>query len=172
MFLNGKVLYCFTRCYIFRISTILSSYILCYKGQNVVIKSCYSKARWRLFPLDCRDLTKLIAHYSDVITSAMASQITSLAIVYSTVYSGTDQRKHQSSALLARCEGNSPVNSPHKGPVTRKMFPFDEVIINCKFEAFVLQLSVLFTTSIRSTARWRYHENCEKPFHPKKQICY
>ena len=27
------------------------------------------------------------------------------------------------------CEGNSPVNSPHKGPVTRKMFPFDDVIM-------------------------------------------
>ena len=35
------------------------------------------------------------AHYSDVIMSPMASQITSLTVVYSTVYSGTDQRKHQ-----------------------------------------------------------------------------
>ena len=40
-------------------------------------------------------------HYNDVITSTMASQITSLMIVYSTVYSGTDQRKQQSSASLA-----------------------------------------------------------------------
>ena len=40
-------------------------------------------------------------HYSDVIMSAVASQITSLTIVYSTVYSGVDQRKHQSSASLA-----------------------------------------------------------------------
>ena len=47
-------------------------------------------------------------HYSDVIMDAMASQITSLSIVYSTVYSGTDQRKHQSSASLAFV-GNSPV---------------------------------------------------------------
>ena len=39
----------------------------------------------------------------------MASQITSLAIVYLTVYSGADQRKHQSSALRALCVGNSPV---------------------------------------------------------------
>ena len=42
-------------------------------------------------------------HYSDVIMGAMASQITSLSIVYSTVYSGADQRKHQSSASLAFC---------------------------------------------------------------------
>ena len=47
-------------------------------------------------------------HYSDVIMCAMASQTTSLTIVYSTVYSGGDQRKHQSSALLAICAGNSP----------------------------------------------------------------
>ena len=64
---------------------------------------------------------------------AMASQITSLAIVYSTVYSGADQRKHQSSASLAFVRGihRWPVNSPHKWPVTRKMCPFDDVIMGC-----------------------------------------
>ena len=63
-------------------------------------------------------------HYNDVIMSKMASQITSLAIVYSTVYSGIDQRKHQSSTSLAFVRGIHRwlVNSPHKGPVTRKMF--------------------------------------------------
>ena len=62
---------------------------------------------------------------------AMASQITSLTIVNSTVYSGVDQRKHQSSASLAFVRGihRWPVNSPHKWPVTQKMFPFDDVII-------------------------------------------
>ena len=57
---------------------------------------------------------------------------TRLTIVYSTVYSGTDQRKHQSSASLAFVLGihRWPVNSPHKGPVTRKMFPFDDVSIS------------------------------------------
>ena len=61
----------------------------------------------------------------------MASQITSLTIVYSTVYSGADQRKHQSSASLAFVRGfhRGPVNSPHKWPGTRKMFPFDDVIM-------------------------------------------
>ena len=72
-------------------------------------------------------------HYFDVIMGTMASQITSLAIVYSIVYSGTYQRKHQSSASLAFVWGihRWPVNSPHKGPVTRKMFPFDDVIVYC-----------------------------------------
>ena len=63
---------------------------------------------------------------------AMASQITSLTIVYSTVYSGADQRKHQSSASLAFVQGihRWPVTSPHKGPVTQKMFQFDDVIMD------------------------------------------
>ena len=62
---------------------------------------------------------------------AIASQITSLTIVYSTVYSDADQRKHHSSASLAFVWGihRGPVNSPHKWPVTRKMFPFDDVIM-------------------------------------------
>ena len=70
-------------------------------------------------------------HYDDVIMGAMASQITSLPIVYSTVYSDADQRKHQSPASLAFVWGlhRGPVNSPHKWPVTRKMFLFDDVII-------------------------------------------
>ena len=64
--------------------------------------------------------------------SAMASQMTSFLIVYSTVYSNTDQRKHQSSESLAFVRGihRGPVNSPHKWPVTRKMFPFGDVIMN------------------------------------------
>ena len=73
-------------------------------------------------------------HYDDVLMTTLASQITSLAIVYSIVYSDADQRKHQSSASLAFVRGihRGPVNSPHKGPVTRKMFPFDDVVmIDC-----------------------------------------
>ena len=61
----------------------------------------------------------------------IASQITSLTTFYSTVYSDADQRKHQSSASLAFVRGihQRPVISPHKWPVTRKMFPFDDVIM-------------------------------------------
>ena len=70
-------------------------------------------------------------HYTDVIMSAMASQITSVTIVYSTVYSDADQTKHHSSASLAFVQGihRGPVDSPHKWPVTRKIFPFDDVIM-------------------------------------------
>ena len=70
-------------------------------------------------------------HYNDVIMGAMASQITSLTIVYTAVYSGVDQRKRQSSASLAfmRWIHWWPVNSPQKWPVKRNLFPFDDVII-------------------------------------------
>ena len=72
-------------------------------------------------------------HYDDVTMNGMASQITSLTIVYSTVYPGVDQRKHQSLASLAFVRGihRRPMNSPHKCPVTRKLFPFDDVIMIC-----------------------------------------
>ena len=98
----------------------------------------------------CYDVTKndgkclcaryhLSYHYDDVIMTEMASQITSLTIVYLIVYSGTDQIKHQSSASLAFVWGihRGPVNSPHKGPVTRKMFPFDDVIMMLLVYVFV-----------------------------------
>ena len=73
-----------------------------------------------------------LPHYGDVIMGMIASQITSLTIVYSTVYSDADQRKHQSSATQAFVLGihRGPVNSPHKWPVTRKVFPFDDIIMS------------------------------------------
>ena len=70
-------------------------------------------------------------HYNDVIMSTMASQITSVSVVYSTVCSGAGQRKHQSPASQAFVGGihRRPVNSPQKGLVTRKMFPCDDVVM-------------------------------------------
>ena len=80
-----------------------------------------------------------VFHYSDVRMGAIASQITSLAIVYSTVYSDADQRKHQSSASLAFVWGihRGPMNSPHRGSVTRKMFPSDDVIVHYGVSVFL-----------------------------------
>ena len=83
-------------------------------GHNGLIKLCW-----------------FLCHHSDVTMGAMVSQITSLTIVYSTVYSSVDQRKYQSSVSLAFVRGihQWPVNSPHKWPVTWKMFPFHDVIM-------------------------------------------
>ena len=63
-------------------------------------------------------------HYNDVIMATIASQITSITIVYSTVYSGADKKKTSKLHVTGLCDGNSPltVNSPHKESVTRKMF--------------------------------------------------
>ena len=63
-------------------------------------------------------------------------------IVSSAVYSGADQRKHQSSASLAfvREIHRWPMNSPHKWPVTRKMFPCDDVIMMTEITAHINSL--------------------------------
>ena len=87
--------------------------------------------------------------YNYVIMSAMASQITGVSMVCSNVYSGGDQRKQQSSASLAFVRGihRSPVNSPHKGPVTRKVLPFDDVIM---YEKATVNLYASIVTVIGS----------------------
>ena len=92
--------------------------------------------RWQDISGYCDDkitsLRPLQCHYNDVIMSAMAAQITGVSVVCLIVCSGADQRKHKSSASLTFVRGihRWPVNSPHKGPVTRKMFPFDDVIMH------------------------------------------
>ena len=77
-----------------------------------------------------QNVIKIFSHYSDVTMSAMASQITGVSTVRSTVCSGADQRNRQSSASLAFVKGinRRPVNFPHKGSVTRNMFPLDDAI--------------------------------------------
>ena len=101
-------------------NTVLMGVITQHDMQQPLIKLC-----WYFF------LLIGLSHYGDVIMDAIASQITSLTVVYSTVYSDADQRKHQSSASLAFVRGihRGPVNSPHKWPVARKMFPFEDVIM-------------------------------------------
>ena len=73
------------------------------------------------------NLPERCLHYGDVIMSAMASQITGVSIVCLTICSGADQRQHQSSASLFFLWIRWPVDSPHKGPTTWKMSPFDVV---------------------------------------------
>ena len=85
----------------------------------------------------------------------MASQITSLMIVYSTVFSGADQRQHQSSGSLAFVWGihRGPVNSLHKWPVTWKMFPFYDVIMDktAVRPSYPLNGKDMFTWDMRSS---------------------
>ena len=78
-------------------------------------------------------------YYNDIIMSVMASQTTGVLIVYPTNCSDADQRRHQSSTSLAFVWGPRwwLVNSQHKGPVTRKMFTFDDVIMSFPYEHYV-----------------------------------
>ena len=87
--------------------------------------------------------------------SMMASRITSLTIVYSSIYPGADQRKHQSSASLAFVRGihQWPVNFLRKWPVSQKMFPFDDIIM-IKFIS-----NIAFSTNVYLLAL-NYAEQC------------
>ena len=98
-------------------------------------------------------------HYGDVIMGPIASQITSPTIVYSTVYSDADQGIHQSSASLAfvRVIHRGPVNSPHKWPVTRKMFPFDDVImLFLRFKCVLISKHPVWLTVMTILIRWKH----------------
>ena len=80
--------------------------------------------------VSCNDWAIHHCHYNDVIMRATASQTTSLAIFYSRCRSNKTSKLR----VTGLCEGNSPVtvNSPHKGPVTRKMVSFADVLmVNC-----------------------------------------
>ena len=90
---------------------------------------------WFALCYDCSlvlvDFIDFIQHFGDVIMSAMASQITGVSMVCTSVCPGTDQRKYHSSVPLAFVRGihRWQVNSPHKGPVTQKMFPIYDIIM-------------------------------------------
>ena len=86
--------------------------------------------------------TNPLSHYSDVIMSPMASQIASLTIVYSTVFSGAIKENIKALRHWLRA-GNSPMTAefPHKQPATRKMFPFDDVIMSIVVYAGIMHRS-------------------------------
>ena len=89
-------------------------------------------------------------HYSDVIMSVMVSPITGISIVYPPVCSDIDQSKHQSctSLVFVREIHWWPLNSPHKGPITQKMFPFDDVIIFNENVWISIRISLKFVPKV------------------------
>ena len=105
-------------------------------------------------------------HYNDVIMGTITSQITSLTSVYSPFYSDADQRKYQSSASLAfvREIHRGPVNFPHKWPVTRKMSPFDDVIMTCSIMIIIPKAETMNsqTQQVIIILRW-YFRDTVKP---------
>ena len=74
-----------------------------------------------------------LQHFIDVIMNAIASQITGVSIVFLTVCSRVDQRKHQCPSHWPLWRETTGVDSPQKWPVTRKMFSFDDVIMDFSY---------------------------------------
>ena len=115
------------------------------------------------------------AHYNDVIMSTKASQITSLRIVYSAIYSGAYQRKHQSSASRAFARGvhQWPVNSPHKRPVTRKMFSLDVVFMNLRLNnCWYVHVSVHSLKFCHTGICWIYYFEPRVCHFSRKRVSY
>ena len=110
-------------------------------------------------------------HYSDVIMSAIVSQITSVSIVCSTVCE--TQRKHQSSAQLAFVMGihRWPVDSPDKWPVMRKMCPFYNVIMGVGFNLLLCIICIMIYVRLHHI---KHHSSCSEqiPFSVKKKSIY
>ena len=105
-------------------------------------------------------------HYSDVIMGTMASQITNLMIIYLPVYSGGDQRKHQSPASLAFVRRIHwwPVNSPHKGPARLAIRSWPSLLL-CWWSATVHQ-----KVELKYIYRWYNHLFIWVILWPMKQI--
>ena len=138
--------------------------------------------------MSVRNFAEVFAnHYGDVRMGAMASKITSLTVVYSIVYWGADQRRPQRSASLAFVWGihRWPVNCPHKRPVTRKMFPFDDVIMHrlgtdlfsSSVPCFVIDVKtfqLLSDDSIRKYFIWYFktHYLCQRINQVRKNCKY
>ena len=112
-------------------------------------------------PVDCihwlwvgsvTQLTSNCGHNSDVILSMMVSQITGILIVCLTICTSTAQRKYLSFVSLAFVRGIhwSPADSPHKGPLMWKLFPFDDAIMET-YQLFALQVLVPY---IYGTETW------------------
>ena len=123
-----------------------------------VTTSCATTHNRYLYVCSWQEILTL-KHYCDVRMSPTASQITSLTIIYSTIYSGRDQRKHQSSVSLAFVWGIhcTSVNSLHKWPVTRKMFPFDAAIMIYGWIYFWDSVMIHKTTIKQSTTKPHPH---------------
>ena len=131
-------------------------------------RTCIFGIKWRwdtcgIYPSNMHTVCHALVHYSNVIMGAIASQITSLTIVYSIVYWDADQRKHQSSASLAFVRGihRGPMNSPHKWPATRKVFPFDDVImLRINIDRFISDPNCIRNTNFEAIdcmAHVKYH---------------
>ena len=110
---------------------LFTRYVPCSQSRWLFGNRCNNTFRVIVWPYALPSVMHADNHYIDVKMTTMPFQITSLTVVYSIVYSGVDKKKPSKLRVTGHCAVNSPgpVNSPHKGSVTRKMFPFDDVIM-------------------------------------------
>ena len=104
-----------------------------------------------------------LVYYSDVIISVMASQITGVSSVCSTVCSGHWSKKTSKLRVTGHCKGNPPVTSgfPHKGPIERKMFPFDDLIIMASHDyPLVCGTFNIFLAATKQLYKWYFPSVC------------
>ena len=104
--------------------------------------------------------------------TTMASQITSLTIVFSTVYSRRRSKKISKLRVTGLCAGNSPgpVNSRHKGPLTRKLVPFDDVIIRCRF-VMLFPPVIWMNSGVHCSCEFIIRGFCLEKIRPPKSTC-
>ena len=120
-------------------------------------------------------------HYNDVTMSSIASQITSLTIVYSTGLFGCRSKNTSKLRVTGLCAGNSPGTGelPHKWPVTRKMFPFDDVIMQQPFPGLGVTESPFVNFSVsKSLILWKVilttfiFDRCHRSWTAAKPVKY
>ena len=103
-----------------------------------------------------------VIYYNDIITSAMASHITSVLILYSTVCSGADQTAHQKRCVTGLCEGNSPVTCecPTQKASNAEMFLFDDIIMSTANLVWIHLLLPIWRTVLSSQHPFSVQTNC------------
>ena len=96
-------------------------------------------------------------HFSDVTISAVASQLTGISSVYSTVCSGAHKRKKTITVPRHYCEGNSPVTGgfPSQRTSNAENVPFDDVIISYNKICWSVRWSA---PNIHPDVRWNLQE--------------
>ena len=123
---------------------------------------------WYLIPIEVSD--GLNYHYNGVIMDAMASQITNLTIIYSTIYSGADQRKQQSSASLTFGRGISPVTDEFPAQMASNA---ENVSIWCRHhhQSVVSSFNLLSPGGVALLLNAYFEMRCGNYFH-EHFLCY
>ena len=138
-----------TRFIVFNIMETLVHLMSCVNKNTCNGIRCLSELEIRsLFWANTYTVGFMLVRWSDLIMGAVVYQIISLTIFHSTVYTGASQSKHQNSVSLAFVLRIHLwlMNSPHKWLVTRKMFPFDDVIITISLTQLSFHFRVLYLT--------------------------